>query len=414
MTALAPWWGDRLRVLVLDTRVNRTISGLATTLGFRIGRIAHHPAVRLDLAREHPVVAVPTAAAAARRSTRSLPRRGRAGAGLDAAFSLVRLLGTRARPSGAVDDHLVAEPDLVEQPLDRRPVAHVDAAVGRPVVAVGREVGGVVHGLPAREEHRERHRGVVEARHVVARLAEDRERALAGRQLVGAEAHLDGPEHHAVDHPAQRARRLVDAHRPPVGSAGRAAGPAGTMLKSSALVGSRVISLSRVSVRRSTCAGHRDPALGLEALHRLDGRAGVAAGHPGVVPAHLLEPGLHLAHPHAGVAALEQGRARACRRCAAPRSWARSVRADDLQPGALVDDAVGGPAAAPLEGRDAGAGLLVEAVGRRPRSAGRAGAAGSAAPAPASRCRRAHRGEVGRAPTRRARGGDAGGRARRR
>jgi hypothetical protein len=87
VTALAPWWGGRLRVLVLDARVNRTISGLATSLGFRLGRIAHHPAIRLELAREHAVVEVP-AAPAVEVSSESLPRRGRAGAGLDSAFSL--------------------------------------------------------------------------------------------------------------------------------------------------------------------------------------------------------------------------------------------------------------------------------------------------------------------------------------
>ena len=85
--ALAPWWGDRLRVLVLDARVNRTISGLAATLGFRIGRIAHHPAIKLDLAREHAVVPVP-APSTVQVVEESLPRRGRAGAGLDSAFSL--------------------------------------------------------------------------------------------------------------------------------------------------------------------------------------------------------------------------------------------------------------------------------------------------------------------------------------
>ena len=86
-SALAPWWGTRLRVLVLDGRVNRTISGLATTLGFRIGRIAHHPAVRLELAREHAVVEVPAATAVEVASV-SLPRRGRADSGLDSAFSI--------------------------------------------------------------------------------------------------------------------------------------------------------------------------------------------------------------------------------------------------------------------------------------------------------------------------------------
>jgi hypothetical protein len=87
VTALEPWWGGRLRVLVLDTRVNRTISGLATTLGFKLGRIAHHPAVKLDLAREHAVVPVPSPPAV-EVDAELLPRRGRAGADLDAAFSL--------------------------------------------------------------------------------------------------------------------------------------------------------------------------------------------------------------------------------------------------------------------------------------------------------------------------------------
>lgn len=86
--ALAPWWGGRLQVLALDARVNRTISALATTFGFRIGRIAHHPAVRLDLAREHRVVAVPDAPAASLVTDVSLPRRGPSRAGLDSAFSL--------------------------------------------------------------------------------------------------------------------------------------------------------------------------------------------------------------------------------------------------------------------------------------------------------------------------------------
>jgi hypothetical protein len=87
VTALEPWWGGRVRLLVLDTRVTRTISGLATAFGFRIGCIAHHPAVKLELAREHAVVTVP-AAPAITVSTVSLPRRGGAGADLDSAFSL--------------------------------------------------------------------------------------------------------------------------------------------------------------------------------------------------------------------------------------------------------------------------------------------------------------------------------------
>lgn len=85
VAALAPWWGGRIRVLALDARVNRTISALATTQGFRIGRIAHHPAVRLELGSEHALLSVP-AAPVVEVSSESLPRRGRGG--LDAAFSL--------------------------------------------------------------------------------------------------------------------------------------------------------------------------------------------------------------------------------------------------------------------------------------------------------------------------------------
>ncbi|MFM6847495.1 MAG: hypothetical protein ACKOVB_00120, partial [Terrabacter sp.] len=60
----------------------------ATALGVRLGRIAHHPAVRLDLAREHAVVDVP-APAPVGTSTDSLPRRGGGRAGdIDSAFSL--------------------------------------------------------------------------------------------------------------------------------------------------------------------------------------------------------------------------------------------------------------------------------------------------------------------------------------
>lgn len=85
VAALAPWWGGRIRVLALDARVNRTISALATTQGFRIGRIAHHPAVRLELGSEHALLTVP-AAPVVEVSSESLPRRGRGD--LDAAFSL--------------------------------------------------------------------------------------------------------------------------------------------------------------------------------------------------------------------------------------------------------------------------------------------------------------------------------------
>lgn len=87
VSALVPWWGGRVRVLALDVRVNRTISGLAATLGFRIGRIAHHPAVRLDLAREHAVVDVP-APPTAEAASEVLPRRGGRTSDLDSAFSI--------------------------------------------------------------------------------------------------------------------------------------------------------------------------------------------------------------------------------------------------------------------------------------------------------------------------------------
>ena len=85
--AIVPWWGGRMRMLVLDLRVNHTISGMASALGVRIGLVAHHPAVKLDLAREHSVVEVP-AAPKIEVSGLNLPRRGRAGAEIDAAFSL--------------------------------------------------------------------------------------------------------------------------------------------------------------------------------------------------------------------------------------------------------------------------------------------------------------------------------------
>lgn len=93
VAALAPWWGGRLRVLVMDARVHRRISAVATTLGFRLGRVAHHPAVRLELSREHAAVDVPAAPQVEAASV-SLPRRGRAGDGLDSAFSLAGTPGS--------------------------------------------------------------------------------------------------------------------------------------------------------------------------------------------------------------------------------------------------------------------------------------------------------------------------------
>jgi hypothetical protein len=93
---LAPWWGGRLQQLVLDARVGRTVIGLAGALDFHVGRVAHLPAVRLDLRAptatpvpSMPVAAVPVAAPAVVPEPEpavSLPRRARGG--LDAAFSL--------------------------------------------------------------------------------------------------------------------------------------------------------------------------------------------------------------------------------------------------------------------------------------------------------------------------------------
>ncbi|WP_210650005.1 AMP-binding protein [Nocardioides sp. SYSU D00065] len=88
IAALAPWWGGRLRVLVLDARVNHTVSALATALELKLGRIAHHPAVRVDLAAEPGLPPVPAPAPVAVGAADTLPRRGRAGVGIDPAFSL--------------------------------------------------------------------------------------------------------------------------------------------------------------------------------------------------------------------------------------------------------------------------------------------------------------------------------------
>ena len=100
VTALAPWWGGRLHQLVLDARVNRTVTGLAAALDFQIGRIAHHPAIKLDLAAETQSVSAAAFAAStpvaapepAPAHTVSLPRRARSG--LDSAFSLAGLPGS--------------------------------------------------------------------------------------------------------------------------------------------------------------------------------------------------------------------------------------------------------------------------------------------------------------------------------
>jgi hypothetical protein len=98
LSRLAPWWGDRMRVLVVDGRVSRTVTGLAAGLDIRIGRMSHIPATPLQLAvrarraPRRPAPAVPDAAAAPTalpetpETAVSLPRR--ASGGLDAAFSL--------------------------------------------------------------------------------------------------------------------------------------------------------------------------------------------------------------------------------------------------------------------------------------------------------------------------------------
>ena len=103
-----------------------------------------------------------------------------------------------------VDDDLVADPDLIEEPADAAQIADVDAAVGGAGVTAGGEVGGVVHRLAAAEEHRVRHRRVIDRRDVVPRLPSHRERALPGRRLVRTEAHVDPELSLAVDHPDQR------------------------------------------------------------------------------------------------------------------------------------------------------------------------------------------------------------------
>lgn len=86
---LAPWWGGRLQHLVLDARVDRTVIGLAAALDLHVGRVAHLPAVRLDLRPTAPTPApapAPAPTAVAPEPEPSLPRRARGG--LDAAFSL--------------------------------------------------------------------------------------------------------------------------------------------------------------------------------------------------------------------------------------------------------------------------------------------------------------------------------------
>ena len=86
VTTLRSWWGDRLRQVVLDARVDRTVSALAQVLDFSVGRIAHHPAAPLGPGpAAGGAVEVTEPPAAPVQST--LPRRDRGS--LDAAFSLV-------------------------------------------------------------------------------------------------------------------------------------------------------------------------------------------------------------------------------------------------------------------------------------------------------------------------------------
>ena len=66
------------------------------------------------------------------------------------------------KSSGPVDDDLVPEGHLVVEPPHAGEISDVHTAVRGAGVPPRGEVRGVVHRLPTREEHRERHRGVVE------------------------------------------------------------------------------------------------------------------------------------------------------------------------------------------------------------------------------------------------------------
>ena len=85
LTRLAPWWGDRMRVLVVDGRVSRTVTALGAGLDLAVGRISHVPATPLDLA-VRPTRSAQRRTPPAAPATRTLPRR--APSQLDAAFSL--------------------------------------------------------------------------------------------------------------------------------------------------------------------------------------------------------------------------------------------------------------------------------------------------------------------------------------
>src|SRR3712207_5098837 len=81
-------------------------------------------------------------------------------------------------------------------------------------VPAGGEVGGVVHGLAAAEEHRVGHRGVVDRRDVVAALPQHRELALPGPGAGAAEAGVEGADDLRVLHVVELVLGLVDAQRP--------------------------------------------------------------------------------------------------------------------------------------------------------------------------------------------------------
>ena len=90
-------------------------------------------------------------------------------------------------------------------------VTHVDATVGGTVVAVLGEVGGVVDGLPTREEHGIGHGGVIERRDVVTGLPAHGEDPVAGGGFIRAETHGERHLDLTVDHPGEFPLRLRDA-----------------------------------------------------------------------------------------------------------------------------------------------------------------------------------------------------------
>ena len=183
---------------------------------------------------------------------------------------------------------------------------------------------------------------------MVAGLGVDREHALARRQLVGAEPHVVGGLHVAVDHPAQRVRRLVDAQH----AALLAARVERAELRLDVvhrlvrrLVGHAVEPVQRALV---DLTGDRDLALGLEPADRLDRGRVVAPGDVAEEPLDRHQPRLQVAHLLAGGAPGQQR-----------RSGVQDVEelvvgrlpghGDQPLPGAPVDDAGGLQAALGLE-----------------------------------------------------------------